>query len=115
MKYINTFCCQYKTAKKIYDEMVSENIGKVDKIWQDDEHYIVSWMPYGKSNYNKGVQIIDKYIWDDAKLFEDFDESKLSADTLEAIDEAKDIIAHPEKYKGYHSVKEMFADLGIKL
>lgn len=30
---------------------------------------------------------------------------------LEAIKEADDIIAHPEKYKGYNSVEELFEDL----
>ena len=31
----------------------------------------------------------------------------------EVMAEADDIIAHPEKYKFYHSVKEMFKDMGL--
>ena len=34
-----------------------------------------------------------------------------NADTLAAMKESEDMIAHPEKYKGYHDVDEMMKDL----
>lgn len=42
-------------------------------------------------------------------------ESKLSQETLEAIAETEYIMAHPEEFKGYTDIKEMFADLGIEI
>lgn len=34
-----------------------------------------------------------------------------NAETLAAMREVEDIIAHPDRYKGYASVDEMFADI----
>ena len=34
-----------------------------------------------------------------------------NADTLAAMKESEDMIAHPEKYKSYHDVDEMMKDL----
>jgi len=65
MKYINTSTENRKTADKIHDELVKADIGKVDDVWMNDEYYVVSWIPYGKKNYDRAVDIINRYIWDD--------------------------------------------------
>lgn len=37
--------------------------------------------------------------------------NKYNAETLTAFKEAEDMRAHPEKYKSYNSVKEIFEDI----
>ena len=35
-------------------------------------------------------------------------------ETIEALEESEDMLKHPEKYKSYSSVDDMFKDLNIK-
>ena len=43
----------------------------------------------------------------------DYDYELDTSGMYEAMAEVEDILAHPEKYKRYTSVKEMFRDIGI--
>ncbi len=68
--------------------------------------------------YLKGKQDIlytmndlyDEYYEEDYELYHN---PELIAAMDEAMAEADDIIAHPEKYKFYDSVKEMLRDAGF--
>ena len=52
----------------------------------------------------------DEYYEEDYDLYNN---PELVAAIDEAMAEADDIIAHPEKYKFYDSVKEMLRDMGF--
>jgi len=52
----------------------------------------------------------DEYYEEDRRLYED---PEFCAAMEEAMREAEDIIAHPEKYKRYTSVKELLRDAGF--
>ena len=52
----------------------------------------------------------DEYYEEDRELYES---PKFRAIMAEVMAEADDIIAHPEQYKFYDSVKEMLRDKGI--
>ena len=52
----------------------------------------------------------DEYYEEDRALYES---PKFMTAMEEAMTEAEDIIAHPEKYKFYNSVKEMLRDMGF--
>ncbi|MBQ7220181.1 MAG: hypothetical protein IJS28_04295 [Synergistaceae bacterium] len=52
----------------------------------------------------------DEYYWEDYDLYHS---EKFREAMHEAMAEADDIIAHPEKYKFYTSTKEMFRDMGL--
>ena len=54
----------------------------------------------------------EKYDEDD-KYYEGFHTPEFYAALDEAIAEAEYMRAHPEKYKPYDSVKEMFRDMGF--
>ena len=52
----------------------------------------------------------DEYYEEDQRLYAD---PEFQAAMEEAMREAEDIIAHPEKYKFYISVKELLRDAGF--
>ena len=52
----------------------------------------------------------DEYYWEDYDLYHS---EKFREEMREVMAEAEDMIAHPEKYKVYDSVKEMFRDMGL--
>ena len=54
--------------------------------------------------------LYDEYYEEDRRLYED---PEFCAAMEEAMKEAEDIIAHPEKYKHYTSVKELLRDAGF--
>ena len=54
--------------------------------------------------------LCDEYYEEDRALYES---PKFMTAMEEAMTEAEDIIAHPEKYKFYDSVKEMLRDMGF--
>ena len=52
----------------------------------------------------------DEYYAEDWDLYHS---EKFAKEMEEVIAEYEDIIAHPEKYKAYTSIKEMFRDMGF--
>ena len=54
--------------------------------------------------------LYDEYYEEDRRLYED---PEFQAAMELAMREADDIIAHPEKYKRYTSVKELLRDAGF--
>lgn len=54
--------------------------------------------------------LYDEYYEEDRELYES---PRFNAIMEEAMAEAEDIIAHPENYKFYDSVKEMLRDKGF--
>ncbi len=55
-------------------------------------------------------ELYDEYYEEDRRLYED---PEFQAAMEIAMREADDIIAHPEKYKHYTSVKELLRDAGF--
>ena len=52
----------------------------------------------------------DEYYWEDWDLYHS---EKFARDMQEVFAEIEDMELHPEKYKVYDSVKEMFRDMGF--
>ncbi len=52
----------------------------------------------------------DEYYWEDWDLYHS---EKFAREMKEVFAEMEDMKLHPEKYKRYDSVKEMFRDMGF--
>jgi len=61
-------------------------------------------------SFSQGMQILLRRMLREGKLVM---EPAYNAETLEAIREAEDISAHPERYKSYASFDEMMQDLHV--
>ncbi|MBR1437701.1 MAG: hypothetical protein IJ587_04115, partial [Synergistaceae bacterium] len=64
---------------------------------------------YPEEEYSED-EYYDEYYEEDRELYES---PRFNAIMEEAMAEAEDIIAHPENYKFYDSVKEMLRDKGF--
>ena len=60
--------------------------------------------------FNPEGEEVDAYYWEDYELYHS---EKFAAAMAEVMREEEDMLAHPEKYKVYDSVKEMFRDMGL--
>ena len=64
--------------------------------------------PVTKDELNENIY--DKYYEEDYEMYQN---PELMTAIDEAMAETDDILAHPEKYKFYDSVKEMLRDMGF--
>ena len=63
-------------------------------------------------NVSVAINMFIKAVLQENKLpFEVVNRTKISKDLEEALDEAKEMREHPEKYKSFDSVKELMEDL----
>lgn len=60
--------------------------------------------------FNPEGEEVDAYYWEDYELYHS---EKFAAAMEEVMREEEDMLAHPEKYKTYDSVKKMFRDMGF--
>lgn len=60
-------------------------------------------------NYNSENEKLDNAL--NESSCEEFGEEIPNADTIAALKEVEEMMAHPEKYKSYSSIEELMKDL----